>query len=55
MVGREVDATAVSGDCEHTCSTEVRPVIDESPPLEDVLVSFSNSLRVISDRTATVT
>lgn len=55
MVGREVDTIAVSGDCEHICSTDVRPVTDESPPFEYVLVSFSNNLRVISDRTATVT
>jgi hypothetical protein len=55
MVGREADTSAVSGMFDHTVSTEVPLVIDESPPFEDVLVPFSRNLRVISDRTATVT
>jgi hypothetical protein len=50
MVGGGADTSAVSGLCDHPVSTEVPLVIDESTPFRDVLVSFSRSLRVISDQ-----
>jgi hypothetical protein len=55
MVGRAADTLAISGIFGLAVSTEVPLVIDKSTPFGDVPVSFSKNVRVISDRTATVT
>ena len=55
MEGRGAVPLAASELCGNIVSTEVPLVINESTPLGNVLVSFSMYLRVISDRTSTVT